>query len=490
MKIPPKKPQFFKPIQKGFKHGLKIPIGFLKYLKGHDQHEHAILRSAGKTWLVKVNGWRLEEGWKKFAKENDLQLGDMLVFRHEGDMEFEVSIFDSSHCDREYAEYLQQEAGCNNVEETCKKFEFEGEAFPCAEADTYNPSSRSHFECIVRPYCLTHNYLRLPKHFALENGLFNKKCGVIIRDERQRSWNLRLATHNSRVHILGGWREFRVANDLNEGDYMMFEVIANGEKPIWKFRGKPNPNIVSTRKAFPKEEFATCSSFGQSHLECIVRPYCLSRNYFRLPRGFARANGLINKKCGLVIRDERQRSWNLRIDTYGYGVYIAKGWRKFRVENDLKEGDCMMFEVVTNGEKPIWKFYGTATHKPFGQSHFVCIVRPYCLVKDFLYIPTKIALANGLTNKKCDLIIRDDKRERSWNVKLCSYENSVCIKGGWREFRDANCLKEGDCIMFEVVSNGEKTTWKYNGKNSRKDAKHQRNQLTKNNMKQVVMGKH
>ncbi|XP_049350131.1 putative B3 domain-containing protein REM15 [Solanum verrucosum] len=495
MKIPPKKPQFFKPIQKGFKHGLKIPIGFLKYLKGHDQHEHALLRRAGKTWLVMLNGWRLEEGWKEFAKENDLQLGDMLVFRHEGDMEFEVSIFDSSHCDREYAEYLQQEAGFSNVEETCKKFEFKGksnlcimssgEAFPCAEADTYNPCSRSHFECIVKPYCVTHSYLRLPKHFAMENGLFNKKCDVIIRDERQRSWNLRLATHDCRVHLLGGWREFRVGNDLNAGDYMMFEVIANGEKPIWKFRGKPNPNIVSTRKAFPKEEFATCSSFGQSHLECIVRPYCLSRNYFRLPRGFARANGLINKKCGLVIRDERQRSWNLRIDTYGYGVYIAKGWRKFRVENDLKEGDGMMFEVVTNGEKPIWKFYGkfshlrTAKHRPFGQSHFVCIVRPYCLVNDFLYIPTNIALANGLINKKCDLIIRDDIRERSWNVKLRSFGNSVCIKSGWRDFRDANCLKEGDCIMFEIVSNGEKATWKYNGKISRKDAKHHTNQLTR-----------
>ncbi|XP_049376775.1 B3 domain-containing protein REM10-like, partial [Solanum stenotomum] len=351
----------------------KIPIGFLKYLKGHDQHEHAILRRAGKTWLVMVNGWRLEEGWKKFANENDLQLGDMLVFRHEGDMEFEVSIFDSSHCDREYAEYLQQEAGFNNVEETCNKFKFEGksnlcimssgEAFPCAEADTYNPCSLSHFECIVKPYCVTHSYLRLPKLFAMENGLFNKKCDVIIRDERQRSWNLRLATHDCRVHLLGGWREFRVANDLNEGDYMMFEVIANGEKPIWEFRGKPNPNIVSTRKAFPKEEFATCSSFGQSHLECIVKPYCLSRNYFRLPRGFARANGLINKKCGLVIRDERQRSWNLRIDTYGYGVYIAKGWRKFRVENDLKEGDCMMFEVVSNGEKTTWKYNGKNSRK-------------------------------------------------------------------------------------------------------------------------------
>ncbi|XP_016501009.1 B3 domain-containing protein REM5-like [Nicotiana tabacum] len=108
MKVPPVKPHFFKPIQPGFKHALNIPLGFLKYLTGHE-HEHAVLKRAGKKWLVKVNGHRLEEGWEKFAEEHDLQLGDMLVFRHEGNMEFKVVIFDSGHCKREYAENLQEE---------------------------------------------------------------------------------------------------------------------------------------------------------------------------------------------------------------------------------------------------------------------------------------------------------------------------------------------------------------------------------------------
>ncbi|KAM3270580.1 hypothetical protein P3S67_028782 [Capsicum chacoense] len=294
---------------------------------------------------------------------------------------------------------------------------------------------------------------------------------------------------------------------------MMFEVVANGEKPIWKFHGKkkkgqsvggpsfalsnsacassaparnqayswkfevkdkgslesdrdadkPNPNIVSTRKAFPNKESATHNYFGKSHFVCIVKPYCLTRNYLYLPKRFARANGLIDKKCGLVIRDERHRSWNLRLDTNNAGLYIGEGWREFCVDNDMKVRDCIKFEVVTNGEKPILKFHGAGTHKPFGQSHFVCIVRPYCFVNDSLVIPTKFALANGLSNKRCDLIIRDE-RERSWNVKLHSSGNSVYIRGGCHEFRDANCLKEGDCIIFEVVSNGNTPIWKYNGK--------------------------
>ncbi|CAN4077179.1 unnamed protein product [Withania somnifera] len=100
MEIPPKKPHFFKPILPGFKNGLKIPTGFLKYLKGHGRIEHVVLKRSGKKWLVKVNGQRLEDGWQKFAEEHDLQLGDFLIFRHEGDMDFDVYIFDSTHCDR------------------------------------------------------------------------------------------------------------------------------------------------------------------------------------------------------------------------------------------------------------------------------------------------------------------------------------------------------------------------------------------------------
>ncbi|KAM3252960.1 hypothetical protein P3L10_007030 [Capsicum annuum] len=134
---------------------------------------------------------------------------------------------------------------------------------------------------------------------------------------------------------------------------MMFEVIANGEKPIWKFYGKerkgqsprgpsfaqsnsaftpsgparnhanswkcefkdkPNPNDVSTRKAFPKEESATHSSFGQSHFVC--------------------------SQAVLPFKES-----------------LGEGWHEVCVDNDLKEGDFIKFEVVTNKEKPIWKFH-------------------------------------------------------------------------------------------------------------------------------------
>ncbi|KAF3637669.1 putative xyloglucan glycosyltransferase 5-like [Capsicum annuum] len=77
-----------------------------------------------------------------------------------------------------------------------------------------------------------------------------------------------------------------------------------------------------------------------------------------LPQQFAIANGLINKKRKLILIDERQRSWKLKLSSGSTRApaYIGDGWRKFVAETFLKEGDRVMFEVVTNGETPIWKF--------------------------------------------------------------------------------------------------------------------------------------
>ncbi|KAJ8538805.1 hypothetical protein K7X08_030101 [Anisodus acutangulus] len=147
----------------------------------------------------------------------------MLVFRHEGNMEFEVCIFDSSHCDREYVEYLQEEGGgARYVEEISKKFGFKGmkekegdhikfvvvtngkrpirkfhangiekpehnimsscQALPNVKAAKDMPLSHPHFICTMKPYCLSKCFLRVPVSFARLNGLRNRKCMIETSD--------------------------------------------------------------------------------------------------------------------------------------------------------------------------------------------------------------------------------------------------------------------------------------------------------------------
>nr|XP_016469446.1 PREDICTED: putative B3 domain-containing protein REM15 isoform X6 [Nicotiana tabacum] len=232
---------------------------------------------------------------------------------------------------------------------------------------------------------------RLPGKFTKANGLKNKKCGLIIRGERQRSWNLKLYTSYSQVYIGGKWGEFRDANDIKVGDRIMFEVVANGERPIWKFHHlrknaslqpegmktnsdtervstpeKPKSNTISSREAVPNVEAAKDMHLGHPHFICTMKPYYLSKHFLRVPSPFARQHGLRDRKCTIMIRDE-QRSWTFTLYSCGTVTYIGGGWRDFCIANCLKEGDRVMFGIVANGEKPILKFHdlrGNASLQP------------------------------------------------------------------------------------------------------------------------------
>uniref|UniRef100_M1DTI7 DNA binding protein n=1 Tax=Solanum tuberosum TaxID=4113 RepID=M1DTI7_SOLTU len=340
MEIPPKKPHFFKPILPGFKNGLKIPIGFLKYLKGHDQHEHAILTRGGKKWLVKANGWRLEEGsWKEFVEELNLKLGDVLVFKHEGDMKFDVSIFDSSHhCDKEYAKYEDEDEDENVTHD--------------------KHLNQSYFECTIRQYCLSKGFLWIPKHFAVANGFIkgNKKYGLIIIDETQtKLWNLMLKSCNTKVYVADGWGKFSADNCLKEGDRIMFEVVTNGETPIWRSRVTSNAETPIS-KGFSNKEAAKDMDLSDSHFICTIRPYCLSKHFLYLPMDFVKSNGLMRRR-EMILINEKRRSWSVWLGKTGHHFAIKRGWTQFRNANGIQVGDTYNFELINNGKIPIVHFH-------------------------------------------------------------------------------------------------------------------------------------
>ncbi|XP_055821818.1 B3 domain-containing protein REM17-like [Solanum dulcamara] len=633
MKASPKKPSFFKPIWPGFKQGINIPEDFLKYLKRHDQYEQAILRRADKEWRVKVNDGRLGDGWENFTEKNNLQEGDILVFKHEGDMEFDVTIFDSNNqCE------IEEQQKAQNVEETCEKFKSK-------EVPTHKPLGRSHFVCTIRPYCFKYGYLCLPEKFVSDNNLTDKKYDLIIRDERQRSWNLRLNSLGSKRVVLDvGWPEFSAANDLKEGDCVMFEIVNNEEKPIWQFHKPPKSKLgelpqrqnfkdltlevvthksfeppkfksgghpqrqncedrtleVATHKSFDKAnhninssplakapiskltEFHQRQDFKDRTLEVVTHkpfepPNSKSRGLpqrqdsedrkvvtlkpfdkpnhniksfslaeppnsksRRLPqrqdsenrkvvtlkpfdkpnhniKSFSLAEPPNSKSRGLPQRQDSEDREVVTLKPFDKSNYNIKSSSlveppksKSGKLSQRHNSEDRTLEVVTHKSPETSKskserlpqkqkfedqMLGVVTHKSFdksshniklsrhvsplrevvaqksyGHSHFVCTVGPHLLISDTLLIPKDFALANGFFNiKKRDLIVRDEK-ERSWDVILRAYSTCVLLKDGWDKICDANCLKEGDHIMFEVITDGNKPIWKLHGKISKEDA--------------------
>ncbi|KAF5205542.1 B3 domain-containing protein rem10-like, partial [Thalictrum thalictroides] len=105
--VRPRNPHFFNFIMSAaVLDGISIPKAFMKdYLEGEKcEGRKATLRTlkGGKSWVINTKGCCFTDGWEDFAREHDLHVGDLLVFRYEGGFTFNVIIFDATMCERLY----------------------------------------------------------------------------------------------------------------------------------------------------------------------------------------------------------------------------------------------------------------------------------------------------------------------------------------------------------------------------------------------------
>ncbi|KAM7489203.1 hypothetical protein LguiB_026687 [Lonicera macranthoides] len=373
-----------------------IPTSFMeRYLKGQ-RMEYGELRRGNRKWKVKIINGRVmeEEGWSKFWEENEVEVGDFLVFRHEGDLVFEVLLFDPSallkpilfpppHVKQEIilddhqspllAKCVKQHKfhGSNKIpkwkQRACTKFGYEDKA-----TSSRNTHSDGHpyFTSTLTPYNIK-SALNIPMKFARPNGLAGRDCEMIMKDERGRSWPLRLKHDGSHVYISRGFRQFNVANGLKAGDSFIIQLLHNGYKPLMNFiRLNKIPKMKPARKLV-FEEKASCSrnsndggEHGHPSFSSTLTASNININVMYIPMEFARTNGLTNRKCEMIMKDEKGRSWPMRLRHNGSHVSVSKGFHQFHTANGLKEGDSFIIQLLQNGNKPLMNFLGQDFWRP------------------------------------------------------------------------------------------------------------------------------
>lgn len=75
-----------------------------------------------------------------------------------------------------------------------------------------------------------------------------------------------------------------------------------------------------------------------------------------IPVEFARSNDLTNRECEMIMKDERGRSWPLRLEDNGSHVCI-RGFHHFLTANGLKEGVSFVIHLLQNGNNPLMNFH-------------------------------------------------------------------------------------------------------------------------------------
>ncbi|RID53538.1 hypothetical protein BRARA_G00923, partial [Brassica rapa] len=327
--------QYFRlsPLLPGFHTHLNIPVAFFStHIKGRNDHiKIAKLRTdaSDKTWKVKMDGSKFTDGWEDFAVAHDLRVGDITVFRHEGEMVFHVTALGPSFCEIQYTsshninddthDQTNNIVTGNSSREKRKRVKKNPKPVPQASL---------HSSCYVGSVSassLKHNKLYLGREFVTSNGL-NKGCSeIVLKNEGGGRWTLPLKHYKSINHTyLGpGWTTFCQVNGIKAEDAFMFKLVRTGEKPVLclcpeesSHRDKTpvecledsddvNPLSSSSKSKESKEESLgdkrASSSYSEDRfLTLTLTQKAVKRYQLFLPMGFAKRNG-INKPGKITL---------------------------------------------------------------------------------------------------------------------------------------------------------------------------------------------
>ncbi|XP_042518599.1 putative B3 domain-containing protein REM15 [Macadamia integrifolia] len=347
-RIRPKKPHFFTPILPASFQELVIPNAFHKYLFDENyEGGEATLRNhslCGKSWTVNLKGFCFQEGWTDFVRDNNLQLGDFVVFGYEGSMVFDVIIFGKSFLDKDYPPL--------HVTNTAQS-KSKSDNPPSRRVMTRSKGEKVAKECpsfavTIREFHLKKTMLNIPKRFVISNGLIGKRYEVILRDAKGRPWpvKLRRTPSNNRMYILGGWLKFSDANHLKKDDVCVFKFGS---------RGEGGGNMVFDVKVFdyndPRaaeeihEPLKRITFFVTSLRQFNLDEYCLG-----VPKKVVISNGLAKTTFETILTDGKGNSWPVKLKHKRNGqTSITGDWKVISASNGLKVGDSCSIELIQKG---------------------------------------------------------------------------------------------------------------------------------------------
>ncbi|KAG2243225.1 hypothetical protein Bca52824_094923 [Brassica carinata] len=328
----PANPHFFQPLLSGFQSHLKIPVTFFsKHIKGRHEGKTVNLRSdsSDRTWKVKMEGHRLTEGWKEFTKAHGLRFGDVVIFRHEGDMLFHVTAFGTSCCEIQYAPHASH-------------YKYKEESDVIGESSRRKKESSSKLTCFsqtVTASNLSNGVVGVPLDFARQNGFNKGRHRIVLMNQERMSWDSEVkckrSGQNRETPVLQLCTRLKVRTKketLSEED----NILDKNEKPRFV-------KITPTASSF---------EIGKQHL----------------PVHFTRGNKL-NRPGKIVLVDKDKVEWSMKLkeDIRSGNTYImgGKGWKSFCAANEVVAGESLTLELIRRGRIPLLKFCSKTEQPPF-----------------------------------------------------------------------------------------------------------------------------
>ncbi|KAJ0247414.1 B3 domain-containing protein REM6 [Hirschfeldia incana] len=373
---PPTNPHFFQPLLPGFDTHLTIPVAFFsKHIQGKTKQKTVKLRSdaSDQTWEVKIDGRRLTRDWKDFTTAHDLRIGDIIIFKQQGDMVFSVTPFGPSCCEIQYTQshIIKEEADTDGDDEN----ENHHKIRKCLKPKTEPMSSFSFDYCFVSE--VTASNLKLDALYlpvgATRCNVLNRRCHeMILVNKEGESWtaSLRFRESGGMYYIRRGWRRFCRDNRRKVGDLFVFNLIGDGkvtpmlcvcpEEECSELISKHLSRVRRIEKTKKRSKWVASSSSRRNRfLTITLTRYNIISSKLILPIAFTNTNGL-NKFKEIILMDKHgvKRLTKLVQDGPHHNRKgLGKGWKLFCEANDVfKIGESFVLELMWEDTVPVLKF--------------------------------------------------------------------------------------------------------------------------------------
>ncbi|XP_026434992.1 B3 domain-containing transcription factor VRN1-like isoform X2 [Papaver somniferum] len=285
---------------------IRIPQRFIREY-GDDLSNHAVLTvSGGKEWFVEMKrdsnsddgGVYFKNGLKEFYKSYSITPGTFLVFKYEGNSHFDVVIFQMSGTEIDYSSFNNNNNNNNHMEETSSQTD-----------DTINAEDDVDDK---DDYYVEASADANDDNDESGDDSDDEECGQIrvgLTREKNRSITARgLETHDRAIGIKRGFKSSK--------QYPFFAIG--------------------------------------------LQPSYVDHKYLPIPSDFEGKEELGKlETIRLDVVEEYGRSWIVHVFTNGrdlQGIRFCKGVSRFPRDNNLKEGDVCVFEMVTKKKSSSIKY--------------------------------------------------------------------------------------------------------------------------------------
>ncbi|CAL5028141.1 unnamed protein product [Urochloa decumbens] len=488
-----------------------------------------------KFWAVEVgtdgDGAFLGVGWLEFAEACGVEAGWHLVLRHRGRGVLTVKVFDASNC--------LLELGGAPVPAAVEARESSKDAARSPKPQFIRVFSGYFMEKLLIPHKFVRHYIRNNEHLNSHTATVLGPIGKVSQVE--------LEKNGSDEFFVGGWSQFLVSNNITETDSLLLSYGGKMEFVVKVFDPKgyqreskhketraqlaPTSSYIEEQEqqetppiSIPKHcknNWPRPSSDGEKKRQAMVNPLNeeplwtkpiyqigsssqmkkqINANTLKelaLAKHFCDAIGLhcrstITLKTSMSSTD----SWKVQaVPCKNMSYRLMKGWRRFCLENRLKQGDICTIEVT---ETTLW--HVTINHMNYetpassnrkhdaitsessnnGQKRrkrssdalitdyvsargCVFAIGPPAWIKKEInsttfetrvYLPPVFCKAIGI-QEPCKITLKTSmsNTRSAWQAHIALYEgSSYHVSGpGWRQFCRENRIKVGDVCTINIV---------------------------------------